>query len=149
MRLRSLATVIALTAATPAAATDWWYISDTGAAPDRRIFIADRDSIQRSGDEMRIRARAYDETPDGRGIAYRDTIFRISCRNRQSWLVRSTSYGPGGAVLENFDFATMEQQPNPIQPGTPFDGMLRLGCNGETRAHVQGDPDAYARNFFR
>ena len=129
--LKSAVLVLLLAAASPAHASDWFYVDSSKDLSN--ISFVDKDSIRQNADGNSV-ASMYSvlaEEEDG-AVAYRFTI-EVECRSRKSHLVAAEIFDPklvsGGITDMNGDW-------EPVDPGTQGDTITAFICSKGANATV-------------
>lgn len=135
-------------AAQPAnAARAWWFAGELRAAPDRRLFYIDRNSIARRGDQASARAMMVFEQPQD-GIRAFETTYEFRCGTRQQ-RTRNALY-----TMANGGVEPGSGPPDPWEPtaqGSATEAVFNAACGGrfagEARS-IAGLPLAEAQRLF-
>ena len=115
-----------LIAQAPAASEDWWFLTLGGEIGERDAFYADRASIHRTGDRVRIiLAREAERPDDVLQIASTRRAVEFDCRAR-TWLTfRVDAILADGSVERGVEGPA---EPRPVPPGGPSEDALRFAC---------------------
>lgn len=138
--------VIALLAATPAAAQDWRLVEARGQSPERFAMLADTQSIRRDGDRLTLRTQTVYETAYG-GRDYDKVVHmhEVNCATGTATIVSASYYMAGRPV----DSDTLRGRTLAYPAGSIMHSVIEAACG--RRAYAGGpyaDPDAAMRSRF-
>lgn len=146
MRRFGLFAAILTFIATPAAAETWRSIGWGGQRPARFFYFVDVDSVTRRGNIVSFWERESLEATERDGSNQVFNYRNGNCSTYSSQILRSR-YQYGDRVIASYD--------RPGQwvthgPGSMMEGGLKMICGQmDYDTGPLGDPDGYARRFFR
>lgn len=145
MRVFLAAMLLAGTSA-PAAAEEWYYVSDS----DEGIVFADADSVRQAGGSVSVLGFFGSSEPlDVTGeppvvIWYWITQFEFLCESGQYRATRTDSYNEFHVLEYSTDHS---EAWTPVPADSLVHGMQKFACDGE-RLSVSGDPFDFADEIF-
>ena len=115
-----------LSAATPATASEWWYIGYTRSSPNRSAYFLDAESIGSDGQYKTAWTERVLETIDTEGVRRERTQYYLNCEQRQSAARQITRYDGQGDVLLSRAVLSL---PEAVTPDSMLGGILSFVCS--------------------
>ena len=130
----------------PAVGEEWWFLRLGGEIGEQDAFYADRASIRRTGDRVRIvLAREAERPDDVLQIASTRRAVEFDCRTR-TWLTfRVDAILADGSVERGVEGP---DEPRPVPPGGPSEDALRFAC-GDSAGSEQVGRSALRENALQ
>ena len=150
---RVLAGVIALSASTPAFASDWWYVGHTGHGSEMQVTFVDAASVIAIGNSnKRVWDYRIDASASSHGVRTIKHYYEVDCGDRTLKLVSWNSYGNNQRFIDSSTIPSYQQTADPVAPDSIGEGILNFICKGPEDTAVQltaTSPERAAAALFR
>lgn len=135
--MRIIVALVALGLATPASASEWWFVAKSGEKPARDLIYLDRESILPQGDFKTFWTKIYHESEPNHSEMVQ---WRLDCNRRAYNIERFSVYDGRGGVLKTDNTPSREE---PIIPDSSADSFRKFICEKPDGVKI-GDLDRFA-----
>lgn len=119
--------------ATPAQASEWWFVESTGTKPRRAAIFMDKASIVIGADKARAWQQTYYEDRSD-SIASDKRLIEYDCASRSYRTISYINYNSRGETIVSRTLQSADQRIESIAPDTVIEAQMKFACGAQTAA---------------